>query len=527
MAIKVYTFKLYTDAPISNIYHVYADGTQLTDSQLSTLFTGSGSKTIHVEFDFNGGTPTRTDRVHVWNSSQGVVANTDSGAIPEGSVVEGKTLKATYTAGAPAKFTAVETFPAYGLTIPQLSQLATLAKSGGGGGGSDIQTIEVDFDDITGQVEKKLIQYVPAESSPYELAYFANTTTGNPNFNTYTAALNLANYITNNGIYKIKIKNYHFDTTENVWRARYIAIYNKPSDYSTGFDWYTGISFYGFYGLPYRGNIKEKQDEFLVIKEHGGYIILGYSQLVTYSTQLTLFYLPDDPNSSNRQILDSGSIHRYTYMTHTQLVQLYYPDWEKTSSQAGYIHNRPFYEITKTYSIYHDEWEPGAYHPSDTTNPDPDYDTWVQETSSFNLYNALTDSDFADGDTVYMELTYMCNDVEKTSGFGKFTASISQGQEEWENTASLSPASDVPATDPWKAARVIADGMMGTQFYFPVLKTDDGSTIYITKVSLWGADGKYKQLDSNYIKIDNSTLKINANGELYVDTNALRTALGL
>lgn len=170
-------------------------------------------------------------------------------------------------------------------------------------------------------------------------------------------------------------------------------------------------------------------------------------------------------------------------------------DWaENDSSDQSYILNRTHYTETIDSAIAHD---PNYEAFSGGATPDASYTWYIQQVQDYSLASEL--SDFADGDTIQVEITYSVNGTEKTDS-AQFTYSITGGE------GSLD--SDMPAGSRWNGAYA-SEISPNTTFRWPVANTDTG-TIYLTNVKY----ERVKQLDAKYIPVDGDTVIVNADGEL-------------
>ena len=170
-------------------------------------------------------------------------------------------------------------------------------------------------------------------------------------------------------------------------------------------------------------------------------------------------------------------------------------DWaENDSSDQSYILNRTHYVETIDSAIAHD---PNYEAFSGGATPDASYTWYIQQVQDYSLASEL--SDFADGDTIQVEITYSVNGTEKTDS-AQFIYSITGGE------GSLD--SDMPAGSRWNGAYA-TEISPNTTFRWPVANTDTG-TIYLTNVKY----ERVKQLDAKYIPVDGDTVIVNANGKL-------------
>lgn len=228
-------------------------------------------------------------------------------------------------------------------------------------------------------------------------------------------------------------------------------------------------------------------------------IVDTYADLMAYDTsKLTdkdiIRVLNDEThNNESTYYRYNKSSDSWTYIGSTGPHSSVQSDWdENDSTELDYIKNRPFYEETVESEI-----------PQGTSNnvgntPDAGYVWHVEQLADYALHTVL--SDFSDGDTVHVDITYSAGGVEKTDS-GVFTLSITGGVADLE--------SDMPAASRWNGA-YITEFDPDTTVRWPVSVADDAQTVYITKIEY----AKVKQIDAKYIPIDNDTITVNADGEL-------------
>lgn len=120
----------YTLKWISTYYYNLYDGTTLvTDADLATLFGSAGE--AYFIFDFDGNTPTQTDRVYIRDTANtaNIIYKTNLGT---GVIKENYHFKGTWTAGA-TTFTTFAQLPGRTLDEAQISDLMHKIKNAGGG----------------------------------------------------------------------------------------------------------------------------------------------------------------------------------------------------------------------------------------------------------------------------------------------------------------------------------------------------------------------------------------------------------
>lgn len=167
-------------------------------------------------------------------------------------------------------------------------------------------------------------------------------------------------------------------------------------------------------------------------------------------------------------------------------------DWaENDSEDPAYIKNRTHYEETVENTV------PQYSSTSVGSTPDSGYVWFVEKVEDYALSDALNVSD---GDTVYMDITFSVNGVERTDG-AKFEASVENG--------AVSLDSLAEAGNRWRGA--YASELDGdTTFRWPVAYADSSATVYITGITYQIV----KELDAKYIPVDGDTITVDANGKL-------------
>lgn len=167
-------------------------------------------------------------------------------------------------------------------------------------------------------------------------------------------------------------------------------------------------------------------------------------------------------------------------------------DWaENDSEDPAYIKNRTHYEETVENTVA----QYGSTSAGST--PDSGYVWFIEKVEDYALSDELNVSD---GDTVYMDITFSVNGVERTDG-AKFEASVENG------TVSLDSLAE--AGNRWRGA--YASELDGdTTFRFPVASADASATVYITGITYQIV----KELDAKYIPVDGDTITVDENGKL-------------
>lgn len=167
-------------------------------------------------------------------------------------------------------------------------------------------------------------------------------------------------------------------------------------------------------------------------------------------------------------------------------------DWaENDSTDPAYVKNRTHYEEMVENTV------PQYGSTSAGATPDSGYVWFIEKVEDYALSDELNVSD---GDTVYMDVTFSVNGVERTDG-AKFEASVENG------TVSLDSLAE--AGNRWRGA--YASELDGdTTFRFPVASSDSSATVYITGITY----RIVKELDAKYIPVDGDTITVDANGKL-------------
>lgn len=169
-------------------------------------------------------------------------------------------------------------------------------------------------------------------------------------------------------------------------------------------------------------------------------------------------------------------------------------DWdEDDSTDMAFIKNKPFYSESVESDF---EQEPTT---TSGSTPDTNYVWFIEQFQDYALHEVL--ADFNDGDTVYAIITYSVDGVER-SDTGKFTLTFENDQ------ANLDY--DAQAGSRWYGAYISEVNLGDTTVRWPVLATDSGATVYITNIEY----SRIKQVDAEYIPIDNDTITVDANGKL-------------
>lgn len=169
-------------------------------------------------------------------------------------------------------------------------------------------------------------------------------------------------------------------------------------------------------------------------------------------------------------------------------------DWdEDDSTDMAFIKNKPFYSESVDSDF---DQEPTT---TSGSTPDTNYVWFIEQFQDYALHEVL--ADFNDGDTVYATITYLVNGVER-SDTGKFTLTYNDDQ------ANLDY--DALAGSRWYGAYITEVNLGDTTVRWPVLATDSGATVYITNIEY----SRVKQVDAEYIPIDNDTITVDANGKL-------------
>lgn len=200
------------------------------------------------------------------------------------------------------------------------------------------------------------------------------------------------------------------------------------------------------------------------------------------------------------------------------------PDYNENNVGSGnYIQNRPFYEVQASTGI--DESSSYASWYSNISVMSGTYSGYSQYSVSYEGYDPSSDlpnlwtliQSLNNNDVVTFTFTYEVDGVEKTSTH-EYT--FSKTEDEWSTNYLFKGLPQDSAY--WQSAFIQFSGYGGGSICWVEQTTEDArKTLALKSIAFSKGEYQLVQLDNKFVKIDNNTIKINANGELYVDVNAL------
>lgn len=214
-------------------------------------------------------------------------------------------------------------------------------------------------------------------------------------------------------------------------------------------------------------------------------------------------------------------------------------DWtEDAPAKPSYIRNKPFYDypnaetnyfVSDTFTLNSYNYSDPTIHPyygkSDYGNIFTNWSSWsdfaneVQKGDTLALKVELTSS----SNTVEGECLLQCTDrsdyqMGDFPNMSFYSVGIEPGTSIWSYTPTDTPIATLSMNgdmEPLGQLTIVVTPDIMTQLG---VSSMGGVTAKITGMRTVGG---FKALDSKFIKIDNNTIKVNANGELYVDPSAL------